>query len=573
MPSLNSSFVGEAAQHARIHESVSITSIFKRIILISIPLNLAQLAQFSINVSIISVVGKLGVNQLGGASLGYGLINATAFAFASGFCGALETVLSHTYGRDPKSKMYGIYAQRMTLMLLLVGLFLSPIILFIDRILLWLGQDPDVVQYTGEFCRAAVWGVFPVMALELLRRYFACQHLNNILSINLMVGAVLFPFLLIFLVNIFGFIGAPFGWCILMICMSGGLWLYLVITRKYKDTWGGWDDAAYKHWGPLLALAIPSMGMMLSEWVSLEINNICAGFGTPEELAAFGITFQLSGVCWSNAAGTFIAASVLVGNAIGEGKPKLARTIAYCSLITTISIAIFNLIIVSLVKDIFPYMFTDSEKVVKIVHSLLKYFFVYHTFDAFQSCMMGVLRGCGMQKQGAIVILFVYSIVGVPLGVFLFLKMSFGIEALWLGPAFGVTVIGFPCYVFMLLRVIKWDSLKPHTDHHELDYVMEEEKEDVASVVICSSESMSNLTLVGNEEEEDEALKGKRESTVNRKNTNDTIITVGLTSSSITANNTSSSSSAVVNGIDRICEVLPTRSSGVSIEPTREKKE
>ncbi|KAH9599321.1 Multi antimicrobial extrusion protein [Trypanosoma melophagium] len=551
MPSLNNSFVSEAAQHVNLPESVPLASIFKRIILISIPLNIAQLAQFSINVAIIAVVGQLGVNELGGASLAYGLINATAFAFASGFCGALETVLSHTYGRDPKSKMYGIYSQRMSLILLIVGLLLSPIILFVDRLLLLVGQTPEVVKYTGEFCRIAVWGLFPVMALELLRRYFACQHLNKVLSINLTVAAVLFPFLLVLLVKLFGFFGAPFGWCVLMTCMSGSLWLYLVITRKYKDTWGGWDDAAYRNWGPLLALAIPSMAMMLSEWVALEINNICAGFGTPEELAAFGITFQLSGVCWSNAAGTYIAASVLVGNAIGEGKPLLARKIAFCALITTVSIALLNLIIVTLVKDLFPYIFTDSEEVVSIVHSLLKYFFVYHTFDAFQSCMMGVLRGCGMQKQGAIVILFVYSIVGVPLGVFLFLKTSFGIEALWLGPATGVTLVGFPCYVYMLFRLIKWESLKVHTDHRELDNVIEQEREEADSVVICSSPSVSNMSLAG--DAEGSAVEGK-----NIKNTR---ATDALT--------TPPAPLAVLNG-NKGTRVDPTWMSDASPDPRRE---
>ncbi|ESL09296.1 hypothetical protein TRSC58_02986 [Trypanosoma rangeli SC58] len=491
MPSLNNSFVGEAAQHVSIKESVSTREIFKRIVLMTIPLSFAQLAQFSINVSMIAVVGRLGVNELGGASIAYGLINATAFAFASGCCGALETVLSHTYGRDAKSKLYGVYTQRMFLMLMILSLLVSPVILFSDRILLYLGQNPDVIVFTGQFCRICVWGIPPAMMLELLRRYFACQHLSNPLSVNLVVSAVFFPFLLIACVYFWDFAGAPVGWCILMVLMSGSLLLYLMLTKKYKDTWGGWDDAAYRNWGPLLKLTLPSMGMMFSEWVSLEINNIFSGFGTREELAAFGITFQLSSLCWAAVSGTFIAGSVLVGNAIGKGKPMLARRMAfYCVTVGTF-IALLNLCVVFLFRNVFPYMFTDDTKVVKIFHSLLPYFVVYHVFDVFQSCVMGILRGCGMQKLGAIMILMVYSIVGVPLGAFLFLKTDFGVQALWFGPVVGVMGIGCPSYMYLLLRHIKWASLKPHTDQQELASAIPEE--DVDSVVICSSSSSVSL--------------------------------------------------------------------------------
>ncbi|RNE97593.1 membrane transporter protein [Trypanosoma conorhini] len=500
MPSLNNSFVGGAAQHARVDESVSIWKILKRIILITVPLSFAQLAQFSINVSMIAVVGRLGVNELGGASIAYGLINATAFAFAAGFCGALETVLSHTYGRDPKSKLYGVYTQRMFLLLMIVGLLLSPVILFSDRILLFFGQNPDVIVFIGQFCRICVWGILPSMMLELLRRYFACQHLSTPLSVNLVLGAVLFPFLLIGCVHLWGFVGAPVGWCILMVLMSGGLLVYLMVTKKYKDTWGGWDDAAYRNWGPLLKLALPSMGMMLSEWVSLEINNIFSGFGTREELAAYGISFQLSSVCWAATSGAFIAGSVLVGNAIGEGKPMLARRMAFSCAGVGVCIALLNLCVVFLVRNLFPYLFTDDAKVVKIFHVLLPYFVVYHVFDAFQSCVMGILRGCGMQKLGAIMVLMVYSIVGVPLGVVIFLKTNFGVQALWLGPAVGVVGVGFPAYMYLLLRHIKWASLKPHTDKQELTNVIPEE--DVDSVVICNSSSSVSLDALEAEEDE-----------------------------------------------------------------------
>uniref|UniRef100_A0A0A9ZE40 Multidrug and toxin extrusion protein 1 n=1 Tax=Lygus hesperus TaxID=30085 RepID=A0A0A9ZE40_LYGHE len=101
-----------------------------------IPLGLASAAQFSTTSVLVAFVGKMvGVNELGATSLAFGLINATALAFAGGFCGALETMLSYSYGRDPHSTMYGTYAQRMVVLLLIVAMCLGPIIAYADALL------------------------------------------------------------------------------------------------------------------------------------------------------------------------------------------------------------------------------------------------------------------------------------------------------------------------------------------------------------------------------------------------------------------------------------------------------
>lgn len=101
----------------------------------SLPLGLAAVAQMSIGAVLVAMVGQMvGVVELGATSLAFGLINATAFSFAAGFSGALETVLSHSYGRDPTSKLYGVYAQRMLMLLLIISALLGPLIAFADTL-------------------------------------------------------------------------------------------------------------------------------------------------------------------------------------------------------------------------------------------------------------------------------------------------------------------------------------------------------------------------------------------------------------------------------------------------------
>lgn len=455
----------QSARSARIEEDVSYMRLMIEIIKMSVPLGLASAAQNSVGVVMTAMVGRLvGVVQLGATSLACGLLNATAFSFAAGFCGALETVLSHSYGRDPNSKLYGVYAQRMVLMLLIIALFVGPLLAFSDSLLVAMKFNAEIAHYTGQYCRIALFGVVPVMMLELLRRYFACQHFNTQLSINLMTGAGIFPFFLWIFISIFGFLGAPIAWVLVVTLMPTSLLVYLVYTGQYKKTWGGWDPSAFSNWRPLLKLAFPSMAMMMSEWMSLEINSIMAAYASPVDLAAFSIVYQTSGLFWSLASGVFIEAAVLVGNALGRGRTQYARRCAFVCIQIAMMFAVFNLVVNLLFRYQIASLFSSDEAVQKKYVSLIKFFMVYHFFDCIQSCMMGVLRGCGMQSVGAIAIALVYSVVGVPLGAILFFKGGFGVEALWIGPGTGVSVVGFPLYCYIFFYHIKWDALEPREE-------------------------------------------------------------------------------------------------------------
>jgi multidrug resistance protein, MATE family len=446
-------------------ENTSTVRLTLEVVKRSIPLGLAAVAQSSVNVVLVAMTGKM-VSEaaLGATSLACGLLNATAFSFAAGFCGALETVLSHSYGRDPNSKLFGVYAQRMSLMLLIIAAIVGPVLAFSDSVLIAIGQNIRVAHHTGQFCRVALFGVYSVMTLEMMRRYFACQHLNQQLSVNLIVGAASFPVVLWVCLKLFGFHGAAIAWVILITCMPASLIIYLYVTGRYRKTWGGWGPAALMNWRPLLRLAFPSMAMMMSEWMSLEINLIIAGFAPTNDLAAFSIVYQCSGIMWSLASGVFIEAAVLVGNALGQGKPQLAKRCAIVCIGSAMGFALVNIAVLLVFQKHIPRLFTDSTEVHTTYRVLLPYFVVYHFFDCVQSCMMGVLRGCGLQALGALAIALVYSIIGVPVGTVVFFCTSVGVRALWAGPAFGVTVVGFPLYICLFKFYIPWDKLEGRED-------------------------------------------------------------------------------------------------------------
>ncbi|CAD2216675.1 multidrug resistance protein, MATE family [Angomonas deanei] len=500
----NSEVSSEMESEMMLDEDVK--SIVKRFIVTGYPLSLSTLAQFSLNTVIIAVVGgMLGEAELGGASLALGLINATGFAFGAGLCGALETVLSHAFGshkrnlenqqkkrlfylqRHPGEEVpeveeqplyiYGIYAQRMMLILLVTAIPLGLILAFTPDAMGLMNANPLAVHATGQFCRIALYGIPPTLYYQLIQRYYSCQHITVPLSIAMVCAAILNPILQISFISAFGFYGSPLAWLTLMILICLGLTFYLYHSGLYKRTWGGWSKKGTQNVGGLLAIALPSMGVMMSEWVALEVNALAGAFAETTPLAAYSITLQVFGIMWGIGSGVMILACVFVGNALGSGNPLLARKIAFVAIGVMFCVALIDVLIVFALSPIIPKLFSKSEEVASIYRRLMYVVMPYHIFDTFQSTVMGILRGCGLQKLGAAIICSAFCVVGVPLSFLLFFHFEIGVIALWIGPFVGVVVVGVPLYIYILLYYIDWEGLK----------AVEEEVPDEAEVESPSS--------------------------------------------------------------------------------------
>ena len=111
-------------------------------------------------------------------------------------------------------------------------------------------------------------------------------------------------------------------------------------------------------------------------------------------------------------------------------------------------------VVIVLVRRIWPAAFSDDQAVIDLVAQvlLLIAFLQVHTppslslpvlytlhsphpkiFDGMGGVTTGILRGCGLQKIGAIVNLVAYYALGVPGGAVLAFQAGLGIIGLWLG--------------------------------------------------------------------------------------------------------------------------------------------
>lgn len=455
----------------------SSATIVLNILRLGMPLNASQVAQYSIILVMMTYVGRFGVAALGGATLGMSLLNATGYAFGAGLCGALETLLSHSFGHNPKSHLFGTHAQRMILLLLCVSVPLGLLMANIDEIMRYFGQAEEVIYYTTMFSRISIFGLVPYMLLQVTQRYFAAQHLSTALTVSVVVAAALNPFLQYAMTTLFGYKGAAVSWVIIITGMNLGLVAYLIISKKYTNTWGGWDRDALRNWKPMITLAMPSLAMTFSEWAAMEINGLCSGFAPTKQLAAYSVTVQLAITLWTMPSGIYIAMAVLIGNKLGEGNRAAAKAYTYHGILVVFVISVVDMFVaVVVLGDIVPRLFTTDEEVIAMYMNPLRWVVAgWHIGDAFQSNMLGILRGLGMQHRGAIGASGL-GLIGVPAGLLLFFVGKQPVWALLVGPAIGVYGFGIPIYLYTL-RTIDWDNIPLRHEESLPAELLEEEME------------------------------------------------------------------------------------------------
>ncbi|KAJ1985992.1 ethionine resistance protein, partial [Coemansia spiralis] len=256
----------------------------------SIPLILSYLCQSSFTFVSMLSVGKLGVSELAAASLAVMLINFIVLMPCIGMACALETFCSSAFTASSDRTRVGFHLQRG---LIVVTIQLIPTVLgfvFIDRLLVLMGQTEEVAELCAQFLRIWLFGSWPQVAFECLKRFVQAQ---GIMQASTWVMAVVAP---LHLINTYalvwsptfgiGFVGAPWAIVISNWVQFIGLLLYIALSRA-REAWGGFTlleclNGIYEFY----KLAIPSAAMMACSWAAFELVTFGSSAFGPVALAA-----------------------------------------------------------------------------------------------------------------------------------------------------------------------------------------------------------------------------------------------------------------------------------------------
>ncbi|RZC90993.1 hypothetical protein C5167_028833 [Papaver somniferum] len=443
----------EEENNKKSHCSEIIIEEVKKQLWLSGPLITVNLLQFCIQLISIMHVGHLGELSLSGASMATSFATVTGFNLLMGMGSALDTLCGQSYGAK-QYHMLGIHMQRGMFVLLLVSVPLAFIWANTGRILIAVGQDPEISAEAGVYARYMIPCLFAYGLLQCHIRFLQTQNIVFPMMISSAITALLHflvCWVLVFKAGL-GIRGAAMAssvsyWINLILLI-----LYVKYSGKCERTWTGFSKEALHDILNFIRLAIPSAIMVCLELWSFELTVLLSGLlPNPKlETSVLSICLNTCALLWMIPTGFGGAVSTRVSNELGAGHPQAARLAVQVVFVLAVTEGILIGTIMILVRHIWGNAFSNEKEVVIYVAFMLPILAVSNFFDGLQSALSGAARGCGWQDIGAFVNLGSYYLVGIPSAVLLAFVLHVGGKGLWIGIICALLVQNFSLLIIIL---------------------------------------------------------------------------------------------------------------------------
>lgn len=148
--------------------------------------------------------------------------------------------------------------------------------------------------------------------------------------------------------------------------------------------------------------------MVLAEFLAFEILTLAASWIGTTHLAAQSVVSTLTALTFQIPFPMSIAASTRIANLIGATLADAAKVAARVALIASVFVGVFNVILLSSLRNYIPQLFTNDKDVSDLVANILPICAAFQLFDALAANCNGILRGLGRQEIGGYVNLFAY---------------------------------------------------------------------------------------------------------------------------------------------------------------------
>ncbi|KAG7092076.1 hypothetical protein E1B28_008455 [Marasmius oreades] len=414
--------------------------------------------EYSLVVASVLSLGHISTEALAAVTLGEMTVNVTGFSIILGLASALDTLLPSAWTSD-HPQLVGLWAQRMMVVTQLALIPILTLWLNSESILLFLRQDPEVARLASIYIRWMCMGL-PAFAFNgVARRYFMCQDLFTVPGYIIVAIApinALLNYLFVWgpeKVRL-GFIGAP-------IATSTSYYLvsisYIIYGSFYapRKAWHRITRYMFNDLWLIVKLGLAGVGQTASEWWAWDILALIASqLRSDVVLAAQSVLVVTSSCTWQAPFAISIAASIRIGNLLGEQKAKRAGVAAKASLFLGLVVAGVFAIVLLIFRSRWSYIFNEDPNVASMVMSILPLMAMFQVFDATGAVTSGILRARGKQVTGAFLNISAYYIFGIPLGALLAFKWSLGLQGLWIGITLALVICSF---IGVLLSVVTPD--------------------------------------------------------------------------------------------------------------------
>ncbi|XP_030498725.2 protein DETOXIFICATION 14 [Cannabis sativa] len=414
------------------------------------PMVIVNISQYFLQIVSVMMVGHHGKLALSSTAIAISFSAVSGFSLILGMSSALETLCGQAYGAKQYRKL-GILTNTGILTLILVSIPLSLMWFYMEKILVFMGQDPIISREAGKFSIWLIPALFAYATLQPLVRYFMTQSITYPLLLSSFASICChlpICWALVFKSRL-GHFGAALSIGFSYWLNVSLLLLFMKFSPTCEKTRASIFSNLFQGVGEFLRFAIPSSLMICLEWWAFELLTLLSGFLSNPQLETSVLSVCLSTIItlYTIPDGFGAATSTRVSNELGAGKPKAARFVVRVVLCLVVIEAVIVSSSLFLGRKTFGYVFSNEKEVVDYVTSMAPLVCAAVMINSLQAILSGIIRGCGWQDLGAFINLGSYYLFGIPTAATLGFWLKMRGKGLWIGICCG-------CFLQMILLSI-----------------------------------------------------------------------------------------------------------------------
>ncbi len=420
----------------------------KSLIVLAIPIILAQFFSMGMGVTDIIIVGHYSDLALAAVSLGVSIWNPLML-FVAGALMCCSIVTAHRYGAKEFDKIPMVVRDGIYIVAIFMGIAML-IMCFPHPLLKLFNAKTDLIAPTVSYLRALSIGV-PAIFIYFVLRYL-CEGLRRpgitlrVSIVGFMINALL-NYSLVYGVDVLwipslGVWGSGLGTGLTFWCMLGLMIGFLQSDQRLASLklFGQIGKPDWRHIKELLRLGLPNGATVFAEVTIFAVSGLMLSRFGELVVGSHQIALNISGVAFMVPLSVSFALTAIVGQEMGRKNYEAAVRMAFMGVVLATVLMIINAIMLIGLRHLLPHAFTSNIELLKVAASLLIFSAIFQLPDGLQVAALGALRGMKDTKVPMFISIFSYWCVGIPLAWYLCVLQNWQAKGIWVAYIVALTI-------------------------------------------------------------------------------------------------------------------------------------
>lgn len=433
---------------------------FRKNLSLAYPVMLSHLGQVTVQVADNMMVGRLGKEPLAGASFANSIF-VIFLVMGIGMSYAITPLTAQADGEKNIPKLTEILKHGF-LVNIIYGLILTLILLY-STDTLWLFNQPEIVVTLAiPYLGIIAISIIPFMAYQAFRQFAeGLGYTKQSMYITITGNIINIILNYIFIFGKLGFeplglYGAGLATMVSRVIMALMMISFVYLNKRFAMYWEflKFGNISWYLIKENLRLGFPMSFQFIFEVSTFSLAAIMIGWLGTGPLAAHQIAINMASITYMIALGISSAATIRVGNQLGQKDFKTLRNAALTSYIMAIIFMSATGILFILARNFLPLLYINDAEVIAQAAVLLIVAGLFQLSDGIQVIGLGALRGMSDVKIPTLITLIAYWLIGLPLGYLFGFILDQGALGVWYGLLAGLSIAA----VLLFLRFNKLSS-------------------------------------------------------------------------------------------------------------------